>query len=177
LKSAGVTPAGWFLPWNEYHGYQQVAEQFNAEPDLVPLFGVDALMYLDGETRALLSGERAVLPQTKQHAEALYTVAAACLKTYGVDVERVETSLYSVIADIRQATGLGARPMLSDLAAEIGKMRAQRDALNEALRWFVDREAPIKAKFALHGPKDTADAMVEAFAAARTAIGQVPHDR
>lgn len=39
------------------------------------------------------SGKRAVLPQTKEHAESLYTVAVAGLKTYGVDAERslVET--------------------------------------------------------------------------------------
>jgi hypothetical protein len=35
----------------------------------------------------LLDGTRAVIPQTREHAENLYTVAVACLKSYGVDPE------------------------------------------------------------------------------------------
>ena len=116
LASAGIVPAGWFLPWNEYHGYQQVAEQHNAEPDLVPLFGLDALIYLDGETQALLSGERAVLPQTKQHAEALYTVAVACLKSYGVDVE-AELAAKDAAIERRVAERDEAREALKPFAA------------------------------------------------------------
>lgn len=36
------------------------------------------------------------------------------------------TTLYTVISDIREASGLGAKPMLSELAAKIGKIRAER---------------------------------------------------
>jgi hypothetical protein len=42
--------------------------------------------------------------------------------------------------------------------------------LVESLRWFVDRERPITAKFALHGPKDTADEMARAFDRALAAL-------
>jgi hypothetical protein len=31
-------PAGWFNPWNETHGYQQVAPEHEGEPGTVPLF-------------------------------------------------------------------------------------------------------------------------------------------
>jgi hypothetical protein len=70
-----------------------------------------ALTRIAGERDALLSGETAVLPHTRRHAEDLYTVAVACLKTYGVDVE--------------------SRAQ----AAEV-----ERDRLREALRPFVPAE-------------------------------------
>lgn len=41
------------------------------------------------------------------------------------------TTLYAVIADIREASGLGVKPMLSELAPEIGKMRAEIERLQE----------------------------------------------
>lgn len=46
-------------------------------------------------------------------------------------LERVicgETSLIAVLADIREKSGLGAKPMLSDLAQKIGTKLAEKDA-------------------------------------------------
>ena len=40
------------------------------------------------ELDELQDGRRVILPQTKEHALNLYTVAVACLKGHGVDVEK-----------------------------------------------------------------------------------------
>jgi hypothetical protein len=40
------------------------------------------------ELEELQDGRRVILPQTKEHAQNLYTVAVACLKGHGVDVEK-----------------------------------------------------------------------------------------
>ena len=42
--------------------------------------------------------------------------------------------LVKVLADIRHVTGLGEKPMLSDLAGEIGKLLAAKQAENARLR-------------------------------------------
>ena len=64
-------------------------------------------------------------------------------------------------------------PDHADLAVWLMERLEAAESLNarqaEALKWFLDRERPIQAKFTLHGPKDLADAMVEAFARARSA--------
>ena len=51
------------------------------------------------------------------------------------------TTLHRVIADIRDASGLGSRPMLSDLAAEIGRSLAE--ANSRADRAEAERAAQI----------------------------------
>lgn len=33
-----LKPAGWFLPWNDYHGYQQVAPGFEGTGETIPLY-------------------------------------------------------------------------------------------------------------------------------------------
>lgn len=58
----------------------------------------------------------------------------------------------------------------SDVDDELATAEARVAVLEEALRWFVDRQQPIQAKFAVHGPKDAADAMVDAFRRARQAL-------
>jgi hypothetical protein len=40
------------------------------------------------ELNELKNGDRAIIPQTQKHAENLYTVAVACLKTFGADPEQ-----------------------------------------------------------------------------------------
>jgi hypothetical protein len=31
-------PVGWFNPWNDYHGYQQVAKEHEGEEGTIPLY-------------------------------------------------------------------------------------------------------------------------------------------
>jgi hypothetical protein len=47
---------------------------------------------------------------------------------------------------------------------------AARNAMKDALNWFVIRKSPIQAKFDLYGPEDTAMAMKVAFIAADATI-------
>ena len=98
----------------------------------MPLFGLDALIYLDGETQALLSGERAVLPQTKQHAEALYTVAVACLKSYGVDVE-AELAAKDAAIERRVAERDEAREALKPFAKYTDELNGFLDNHNQPI--------------------------------------------
>lgn len=51
----------------------------------------------------------------------------------------LRSTAFHVISDIRQASGLGARPMLSELAGEIGEIRKERDGL-------IERERQLEAR-------------------------------
>lgn len=35
---SALKPAGWFNPYNDYHGYQQVAPEFEGTGDTIPLY-------------------------------------------------------------------------------------------------------------------------------------------
>ena len=62
----------------------------------------------------------------------LSTDARPLLSEAAAAIERLvaePANLLRVIADIREASGLGAKPMLSELAGEIGKLKADRDRL------------------------------------------------
>jgi hypothetical protein len=58
---------------------------------------------LTRERDDLHTGRRAVLPQTREHAENLYTVAVACLKSYGVDPESDLSAAQARIAELERA--------------------------------------------------------------------------
>lgn len=38
-----VKPLGWFNPWNDFHGYQQVAREFEGGEGTIPLYADDAV--------------------------------------------------------------------------------------------------------------------------------------
>lgn len=96
----------------------------------------------EGEVEALLSGKSAVLAHTKEHAQNLYTVALACLKSHGVDPEadlvaaearckRLEEALRQVVAaDTRAAyRGLATAPDQMEIgpAGEIARLALQEN--------------------------------------------------
>jgi len=54
-------------------------------------------------------------------------------------ISPLDTTLYAVIADIREASGLGAKPMLSELAEEIGKIHVDAIAAKAAADWLQGR--------------------------------------
>lgn len=56
----------------------------------------------------------------------------------------METTLYAVVSDIREAAGVGARPMLDEIATEIRAIREERDRLrseNEKLSAMLQHAA------------------------------------
>lgn len=62
-----------------------------------------ALEAVVNDRDALLNGVSAVIPQTKYHAQKLYTVAAACLKSFGVDVDAPLAALSARIEGLEKA--------------------------------------------------------------------------
>ena len=38
LQAREQKPVGWFNPWNDYHGYQQVAKEYEGSPETIPLY-------------------------------------------------------------------------------------------------------------------------------------------
>lgn len=63
-----------------------------------------------------------------------------------------------------------AQAFAAHRTASTTAMQERIDALEEALKWFVDRKWPIQGKFNLYGPDDTAAAMKKAFTAAEAAL-------
>lgn len=55
------------------------------------------------------------------------------------------------------------KPTISDLEHENGRLKT-------ALRWFVDRQSAIQAKFDLYGPVDLAEALKKNYRRARKAL-------
>jgi hypothetical protein len=78
----------------------------------------DAVRHL--ETPESLPGQMDLLPRLLTSMEKADLVIASCL---AADVKQIApgTSLYAVIANIREKSGLGARPMLGELADAIRK--------------------------------------------------------
>lgn len=79
--------------------------------------GAAALEAAVAETAALIDGSQAVLPHTVEHAEKLYLVAVASLKTFGRDPE--------------------AADLIERLEARAEAAEAERDALAKALEPFL----------------------------------------
>ena len=71
----------------------------------------------------------------------------------------LRSTAFHVISDIRQASGLGARPMLSELAGEIGKLRARAEVAEAALTGMEARA--IAAEQGVASTGGITDAMVE----------------
>lgn len=46
---AGLKPAGWFNPWNDFHGYQQVAKEYEARKGTIPLYGPEAASLIQSQ--------------------------------------------------------------------------------------------------------------------------------
>ena len=72
--------------------------------------------------------------------------AAAALTAKVQEAEETNARLLSLIADIRQASGVGAKPMLDKLPVEIDRIVDERDVatakvalMTEALEWYGER--------------------------------------
>lgn len=78
---------------------------------------------------------------TEANARRLVAVWNACAGIPTEQLERggLEMPLLTALADIRRESGVGDGPMLSELAGEIGKLKAERDA---AVR---ERDAAVEA--------------------------------
>jgi hypothetical protein len=50
-------PIGWFNPWNDYHGFQQVAEEFEGDGETIPLYA-DQKTHDDLKTAMLNAASR-----------------------------------------------------------------------------------------------------------------------
>lgn len=93
-----------------------------------------------------------------------------------------KTTLHRVIADIRDASGLGPLPMLSELAAEIGRLIGAERA--RAARAEAERAAQIEADAGIcdeRGRREQDDFGLcrgtQNYYRARDAIRSQPHDR
>lgn len=49
----------------------------------------------------------------------------------------------STLADIRAALGVGGKPMLGELAGMVGRIKAERDAAVEALRFYAEHKTLV----------------------------------
>lgn len=120
-----------FSGWNGY------AAMLSASP--TPPASIQAVEAERDEARVLceefLNGGRAVLPQSKKHAEDLYTVAVACLKTYGIDTEAaLQTAEAALKAEKLLSRGDWASQREVDLyVIENAALKADRDKLAKAL--------------------------------------------
>lgn len=56
------------------------------------------------ERDELLNGKRAVVPQSREHATKLYTVAVACMKGFGVDPEAEADRMRRALTEIASLT-------------------------------------------------------------------------
>jgi hypothetical protein len=85
-------PAGWFNPWNDYHGYEQVAEEFEGKPGKIPLYPASALTSLMEENERLkqrckeLSGLEADTYSTWKE---MYAAAEARAQAAEQEIERL----------------------------------------------------------------------------------------
>lgn len=139
--------------------------------------GVGAALAHDrGQTGRFVS---AIMDEAASEIERLEAANAALMAersnliaTKRQQIERLEVGVKEMTEAANDYAHQAARSELRARAAE-----AQRDKLKEALRWFVDREAPIKSKFSLLGPKDMFDAMVEAFRRAREALASIEGEK
>lgn len=106
---------GWFNPWHYYHGYEQVAKEHEGEPGKIALCRHDeAMAEID-----LLRAENETLRQ----------------QLSGTD----ENTLLLHLAYIRQKSGVGMKPMLSELADAIAeKIKGERDMAMEDAATIVD---------------------------------------
>lgn len=102
------------------------------------------------------------------------TVAEGINGTAGLAQVDNGAEMWPVIAEWHEAEHIARcdPDTMRSILEELLRLRRAEvsDDIVEALKWFVDRRAPIQAKFALHGPKDTADAMVVAFRRADAAL-------